>query len=393
MASVTLKDLLGIKLKKVQSASEMMFLYELSKYSKEILNKELDLSEITVIKELRNSEYSQYLYTKGFDLGFGLTSEDIGDISEVSRKFFNSDLSGITFEKQTASEWVYDYNTNRTTNIVLNRYNRSAGYVSLYAYMVVSSYKNKKKVPKLVLKNTSHKQEEFEYVDMIILKYFGNKILLDCVDLIFSRETVIQPEWEAYIVYNRQLGYMNREYTTAEKIKYITKNYEVGDIVLFYKTDKAIKSKSIRRLVSCYPAMITNIGKMELQIVYYPDVTTNLTRKRLLEKAEEMIGDGFKHSGSDETFSSCKHTMGYYDVGVDKMLFNEDEFILKPFNGVDTFEQYIVDKNGVEGVYTMGSLDNLYTFLEDREIGYNKRKFLDSYFGKEKPMYDVIKGR
>ena len=393
MAKITLKDLLGIKLKKVQSASEMMFLYELSKYSNEILNKELDLSDITVIKELRNSEYSQYLYTKGFDLGFGLTSEDIGDISEVSRKFFNSDLTGITFEKQTAKEWVYDYNTNRTTNIVLNRYNRSGGYVSLYAYMVVLSYKNKKKVPKLVLKNTSHKQEEFEYVDMIILKYFGNKLLLNSVDLIFSRETVIQPEWEAYIVYNRQLGYMNREYTTAEKIKYVMKNYEVGDVVLYYKTDKAIKSKSIRRLVSCYPALITDIGKMELQIVYYPDVTTNLTRKRLLEKAEEMIGDGFKHSGSDETFSSCKHTMGYYDVGIDKMLFNEDEFILKPFEGVDTFEQYIVDKNGVEGVYTMGSLDNLYTFLEDREVGYNKRKFLTSYFGKEKPMYDVIKGR
>ena len=71
---------------------------------------------------------------------------------------------------------------------------------------------------------------------MIILKYFGNKLLLDKVDLIFSRETVIQPEWEAYIVYNRQLGYMTREYTTAEKIKYVQKTYEVGDIVLFYKT-------------------------------------------------------------------------------------------------------------------------------------------------------------
>ena len=393
MGNITLKDLLGVKVKKIQSASEMMFLYELSKYSKEILNKELDLSEISIIKELKNSEYSQYLYTKGFDLGFDLTAEDIGDISEVSRKFFNSDLSGITFEKQTASEWVYDYNTNRTTNIVLNRYNRSGGYVSLYAYMVVSSYKSKKKVPKLVLKNTSHKQEEFEYVDMIILKYFGNKLLLDKVDLIFSRETVIQPEWEAYIVYNRQLGYMTREYTTAEKIKYVQKNYEVGDIVLFYKTDKAIKSKSIRRLTSCYPAMITNIGKTELQIVYYPDVTTDLTRKRLLEKAEEIIGDGFKHSSSEDRFPSCKHTIDFYNIGIDKLLYNEDEFILKPFNGVDTFEQYIVDKNGVEGVYTMGSLDNLYTFLEDREIGYNKRKFLENYFGKEKPMYDVIKGR
>lgn len=394
MDKISINDLLGVKIKKIYSGSELIFFYELSKYSKELLNKEIDFGEITVIKELRNSDFCQYLYNKGFDINFDLTSDDIGDISEISRKFFNSDLTGIVFEKQTAKEWVYDYNTDRTANLVLNRYNRSAGYVSLYAYMYILSYKNKKKVPKLVLKNTTPKQEEFEYVDIIILKNFGNKFLEGKVDIEYSRDVVTQPEWEAYVLYHRQLGFMNKEYNYNEKYKYISKKYQPGDVVLYYKTDKAIKSKSIRRLVNCYPALISDITKDNIKLVYYPDITTALTRRRQLEKAEEACGGEYKYSKEDfEKFPACSITVDYFNLGVDLLLYMEDEFIFAPLNGTDKFEQYLVDKNGVEGVYELDTLNTIYAVFEDREIGYNKKKFLDTYFKKTKPVYDEILGR
>lgn len=392
MKKITLNELIGVKVRKLYSASELMYIYELYKYTQELLGKELDLTGISVIKELKNSEYAQYLYHKGFDLNFGLSLDSIGDITEVSRKFFNSDLTGIVFETQTADEWVYDYNTDRSANIILNRYNRSAGYVSLYAYMVVLSYKNKKKVPKLILKNTSHKQEEFEYVDILILKLHGNKLLDGKVDLIYSRDLVTQPEWEAYIIYHRQIGKMNKECTALEKFKYISKEYQVGDVVLYYKTDKAIKSKTIRRLMNCHPAVIRGIGKNEIKITYYPDITTLLTRRRLLEHAEEVCD--YKYPREEYSkFPACSVTIDYFNLGVDDLLYAEDEFLFKPLNGTDTFEQYIVDANGVEGVYTLGTLDTIYAVFEDRGIEYNKEKFLNTYFKKTKPIYDEIVGR
>ena len=54
----------------------------------------------------------------------------------------------------------------------------------------------------------------------------------------------------------QHIYYVSRRYV---KFKYISKKFEVGDVVLYYKTDKAIKSKTIRRLESCHPAVITSI--------------------------------------------------------------------------------------------------------------------------------------
>lgn len=393
MGKINLSELLGVKIRKVYSGSELLFLYELSKYCRELLDKDLSLANIQVPKELRKGEHFAYLYHKGIEFNISVNIDELVDIVEVSRKFFNSDLSGIVYEKKDNDEWVYDYNTNRTANLVLNKYNRSAGYVSLFAYMLVLHYKEGKTLPKLVLKNTSHKQEELEYVDILILKNFGNKWLQNLVDIEYSKEVVTQPEWEAYIMYHRQLGYMNEEVKASDKMKYINKNFKVGDVVLYYKTEKAIKSKTIRRLLNCHPAVVREIDNKNIKIEYYPDITTLLTRRRELERAEEICGGEYKYSPEDYSrFSSCPITLNYYSMGVDLLLYLEDEFILTPQNGVDSFEQYLVDSNGIEGLYKMDTLNTIYTVFEDRKVNYNKEKFLTTYFKKEKPIYDKVLG-
>lgn len=394
METISLNKLLGTKVKKLYSGSELMFVYELSKYTMEILDSILELEDVQVIKELRKSEYFSYVYGKGLDLNYEPNDKELVDTSEISRKFFNSDLHGVVFEKQTDKEWVYNYNTDRTANLVLNRYNRSAGYVSLYAYMIVKFFAEGKPVPKLKLVNSSPKQEELEYVDILILKQFGNKFLQDKVDIEYSREVVTQPEWEAYVVYHRQLGYMTSESKTADKIKYITRNFEVGDVVLYYKTEKAIKSKTIRKLVCCYPAVITDINKTWMKLVYYPDIATKLTRRRELERAEELCGGEYQYSHEDyNRFSACELTLDYINLGVDLLLYLEDEFILSLEDGIDKFDQYLVDKNGIEGLYKLGTIDTVYAVFEDRGVEYNKEKFLATHFKKGKPIYDKVLGR
>ena len=394
METIRLSELLGKKFKKVCSGSEVILLYELSKYTKEILGKTLDFEDIQLVKELRVNEYYSYVYSKGLNLNYTPLEHELVDITDISRKFFNSDLSGIVLQEQTDKQWVYNYRTNTRANLVLNQFNRSAGYVSLFAYMLVTYYKLGKKLPMLVLENTSPKQEEMEYVDILILQNFGNEYLKDKVKVIFSKDVVIQPEWEAYIMYHRQLGYMCQEYSVMEKWKYIAKNYEVGDVVLYYKTDKAIKSKTIRRLMNCHPAVITYITRTTIGIKYFPDTTTALTQKRELQKAEEICGTGFKYSPDDYArFITCDAKLDLMDTGIDTLFYTEDEYLLRPINGTDKFEQYLVDKNGIEGVYEMDTLNTIYAVFEDRKIYYDKERFLSRYFKKEKPIYDVVLGR
>lgn len=393
MEYLALSELLGQKVRKVYSGSELMYLYELYKYTEEIMGKRLNFEDIQIVKELRKSDYFSYVYSKGLNFNYEPEENELVDITEISRKFFSSDLSGIVFESQTPDIWVYDYNTDRTANLVLNKYNRSAGYVSLYAYMVVSAYFNNEKIPKLCLRNSSPKQEELEYVDVLVLQNFGNCLLKNKIEIQYSKDVVTQPEWEAYVMFHRQLGYMSSEIKPIDKYKYFLKNFVVGDIVLYYKTEKSIKSKTIRRLINCYPAVIREINKFGIKIEYYPDITTALTRRRELQKAEEICGGEYRYSHEDYTrFSSCSLTLDYYNIGVDLLLYLEDEFLLTPQNGVDTFEQYLVDKNGIEGLYHLDTLNNIYAVFEDRHIAYNKESFKNKFFKKEKPIYDKVMG-
>ena len=395
MDYITLTELLGYKVKKIQSGSELLFVWELYKYCKELLNKTLTIEDAQVLKAVREGEHFAYVYNNS-DLNMNYTpgpNEILADYSETDRKYFKGDLSGIVFEKQTEEEWVYCYHTDKSANIVLYGYNRSAGYVSLYAYMVVKSYMESKKVPKLVLKNLSPKQEEQEYVDILILQNFGNKWLKDKVEIQFSKEVVVQPEWEAFIMYQRQLGNMLEEASSLQKYKYVMKNFVVGDVVLYYQTDKSIKSKSIRKLTNCFPAVITEINKNEIKIKYYPMIETLLTHKIRLQEVEQNCGiEGFKYSTNDyNNFPICTATLDYISTGIDILTYTEDSFILKLVNGVDKFPQYIQDSDGITRIYELDTINTIYAVFEDRKVEYDKERFLQLRFKKEVPVYDEVR--
>lgn len=391
MDKIKLSKLLNVEVTQLSSGSELMFVLELSKYCESLLDKKLDLSDITVDSRLLSSDYFGYVYSKGLNFKQKPILDNI-DLAAVSRKFFNSDLSGVVFEKKTDKEWLYDYITDKHSNIVLNGYNRSGGYVSLYAYMVVKFYADKKPIPMLTLRNSSPKQEELEYVDLLILMYYGNHFLNGKVNIIFSKMTVNQPEWEAYIMYHRQMGEMVAETPSNEKYEYVKEHFNVNDVVLFYRTEKYVKSKSIRKLVSCFPAVITAIGERGIALTCYSDITTLLTKRRMLEEAEAEV-EGYKWLPEDYSrFSVSNIQLDYNDIGVDNLFFVEDEMIMTPFDGIDTFEQYVVDKNGVEGLYKMGTLDTIYTVFCDRNVKFDKKSFLKKYFKDKKPIYDELMG-
>ena len=395
MEYLTLRELLGKKVKKIKSGSELLLLYELYRYTEELLGKVLTIEDASVIKEVVEGEHFSYVYQNSpIELNsYDLDGKRLADYSSTERKYFKGDLSGIVFEKQTDEEWVYSYHTDTSANIVLNGYNRSAGYVSLYAMMLVTYYKKGKKPPKLVLKNLSYTQEEMEYVDILILRDYGNKLLENKVELEYSEDLVIQPEWESYLTYKKQLGFMLEESTRDEKYKYCKKEYAPGDVLLYYQTNKVVKSKSIRELKSCYLGVVRNITEHGLGLTYYTLMETYDTHRYRLKEAESNIEtEGFKYTEEDyRLFPESDVVLDYMVTGFGDLFYKEDVYVMPLMDTNEVFTQYIKDKNGEIQEYKMGVIDLVYTVLEDRGVEYNKEKFKKMYFGRKKPMYDKIR--
>ena len=61
MSSIKLSELMGKHIKKVFSGSELLYIYELNKYTKELLGADLDVEDIQMVKELRKGDYFSYV--------------------------------------------------------------------------------------------------------------------------------------------------------------------------------------------------------------------------------------------------------------------------------------------------------------------------------------------
>ena len=83
MNTIKLSDLIGKRVKKIYSGSEIIFLYELSKYVKELLGAELDLEDVQLVKELKSSPYYSYVYAKGLNINYKPLESELVDTSEI----------------------------------------------------------------------------------------------------------------------------------------------------------------------------------------------------------------------------------------------------------------------------------------------------------------------
>jgi hypothetical protein len=399
---IHINDLLDRQITSVKSGSELLYLYYLSKYAEELLEKKLSFKGITIPKTIRmKNKLFSYLYLKNkFDFvkDNKIKNESTKkiDTSRFGRNVFDKDLSEIVFEKQTDKVWVYNYYTDKSKNIILNRFDRSAGYVNLHAYMVVLYYKDGKETPLLKLINKSHRQEPEEYVDLLILERHGNHLLREKIEIVFSEKVFVNPLREADVVYKRQLGFMLQKSDIKQKQEYMKKNFEVGDVVLYYQVENYGKNNKIRDLEHCYPGVIREISEYYFELEYYPIIQTLLTRVNQFEEFKKTNRLEKKEFSEEEykKFITNKEKLEYISTGIDLLTYKEDFFIHTLFNNFfEKFEQVIVDKDGKIRKVMLNTIETVYAVFEDRNIEYNKEKFLKKYFRNEKPIYDKLKGR
>lgn len=393
--TINLKELLVSKLNngnRIISGSELLLAYELDKYTKKLLGKPLSLEGITIDSELLGSDHFSFVVTNGLDIGYTPTREELADYSRNERNYFYDTVENIAFVKDTDEEVVYTFDHNVSKNLILHQRNRSAGYISLVAYLIVRAYGEGKQPPKLVIAHENYNQGELEYSDLFILKLHGNMFLEELVEVNYTSAWGHQPEWEAFLIFNRQRGIMNREYSTTEKYEHLVSNYKVGDVVLLYSRKKGAKGMTINKLTACYPAVIRSISQQSVQLFYYPTIQTRLTRYQELEKVEreneENYRDSIYQDEDFERFIEGKETFDLTSIGISDCSFIEENFFIKPVD-FDGTHQYLQTVDGVKEFW-MSTLDTIYAVFEDRGVEYNKEAFLNEHFTpfNRIPLYD-----
>lgn len=392
MTEITLNELLPKRIRKIHTGSELLLAYELGKYTRIMLGKELTL-DVTIAKELLQSEHFTFVVQNGLNVGFTPDRETLLDISKNARYFFKGTVEGVAFKSESPEEVVYDFNFNQRANEVLHYDNRSAAYISLLAYLIVKAKAEGVSAPKLRISHMDYNHKELEYVDLFILMHYGNKLFEESMVIEYSKNWGYQPEWEAFVIYHRQRGSMNREYTSVEKYKHLRKNFEVGDVVLLYKRSKPSQGKTINLLKSCFPAVITYFDQNIVKLTYFPIVQTRFTRINDLSSVEQEIEEeGRKSLYSEEDYERFDRptmTINITELGVDTHTWAEQDFFIKPID-FDGSMQYFKTPTGSTHIH-ISTLDTIYAVFEDQGVEYNRDKFLAEYFGNRQPIYDYYK--
>ncbi|HFL3696610.1 hypothetical protein [Clostridioides difficile] len=397
--SVHLKDLFGLESKQIviQSTSELLLICELDKYLQSMTRERLDLEEVTVLPELRKGNFFTFVMNKGLAFNY---EYEMKSYSKIRPFLFLDTITDdkIFFSEYTDERVVYDFDSKPETNRIFHGANKDHAYISIVAYIYVKSFINNKKFPKIILGNENYHFMFKEYSHIIILHRYGNKFIKDIEWKGVCKETNTNEENNSYVIYRRQLGHMNRPYTIQEKYNYIINNYEVGDVILYYKRNckkqkysKYISDDKIPNVEKCYPAVIRNITKENFTIDYYPLVETKLTRYINLKciKNNNSWSEGLSHKDYN-LYPSAQEVFSYVSFGIDDLTYDEETMFLKLVESDGAF-QWI--KKGDNFVNTwFPTIDAIYAVFEDRGVEYNKEKFLKIYYDNntKKPLYDLL---
>lgn len=396
--SIPLNDLLPKNINKILTGSELLLAYELDKYARLLLGKKVDMPGITVLNRLKNQPHFSFVVNNGLEITDKYNIEDLISYQTLSLFLYTDVLDGVVYKKD-GTNYICNFNIDIKSNKDLNKESKSAAYISFMAYIFVLAYMNIDFVlPRVHFGLSGTPVAEGEFVDLIILERYGNKILTDCIAINYSPG--VQSTWEAYLHYHRQIGYMCQEYTRQDKFKHLKNSFEVGDVVLLYDKKITAKGKNVGILTDCHPAVIRGYDKDRVILEKYVNKETLITRSVNLQEREQQF-DHIKdmYSEADYTrFPSFKKEFDLADIGVGLMSYTEEQFFVHLMDSEDKtvqyFEVYTKESGGLElKAYELDIYDTIYAVFEDRGVNYNKTSFITKYFTprKKRPFYEKIK--
>lgn len=381
------------------SGSELMLVWYLCKYASQVLGCELVLDGVSVASEVLSSEQYGWCHEHGFSLASEKPVIRFKyDLVEFGRFVFNKPVavfSTLAFEAIDETAWVFNYDASPDDNMPLHGVDCSLAYVAFYAYLMLLMYRLDEPLPKLVLQNDAKRQNEREYLDILVMKLHGNCWLTSRVLIRFKHGCYYQVGWEGYKEYKRQCGLLQRPVSLTEKQEFLRENVFPGDVFLYYVKEKQSKKRGMDNLASCYPCVIDCAGMQTLSIRVYPDLMTKHSKKVYLDSLKVVHPTAASVLTWDDyqSFPVSHHNLNVLFTGICDCMRNEVEFIIPLFDDPPRFAQYLQvgPEEGVWRQVYLSTKELVYALFEDRGVEYNKERFLDKYFRGVTPMYDLAK--
>ena len=380
-APLTFKDFFPNKtVTTIKSGSELFLAYSLDKYCVALLGRRFSISGLAIDKHILKSGYMAFLkhnaYLTDVPLPFTPEEETAWLNSFRWQNYFSSSVQGVKYVSASDTEILYSFVNDVPENRVMNTATGTA-YVSLVAYTLVANYRlNKKRM--LIINNDKREPHVGEYTDLLILRDFGNKLISsDICTFIYAESEERQPEYEAYVGFNQQRGYMSRVYSPSEKFRVCGHTWKVGDPVLVYKKRELYKKSRFKPLNSCCMGVIRHIDKSGITIEEVPCAETRLTQLRQMEV--RIARNPSCYSTADKyNWSTSKAVYSWDMVGIGVCTYDESVMITEIFDE-DGCNQWVSDGE-TEKVIWMGTPDVVYAVLTDHSIAFNKDEFVTKMF-------------
>lgn len=411
---------------RVSVGSELLYICELGKYLHQC-GYVLSLDGVILEDSLRNSrlwDTFRIAVTNGWvtDFGFSavdlnitsttndittrglvnilITEEEVGDDREDTIRRNQDYLYGIltpkkaqTFfqNKDTACwSWCMAGSSPAEENINtrgLKRTEQSIVYISIIAYIAVRRYLT-----------GSPKEFKMTFDSDSVHSRLGISdvyLLFDETDAVcswFSFKCDVPEEEE------NQLGYFAwwykgfdsgkmHEATAVEKYnKCLSFDFKVGDIISLYERKPLQLENLTKEIENFHFAIIRGISRkgIDLEIIHTTKTyfTGLLEFKNYSMSVKAMYGD--KHPY--KSFTSTRRFFDWLDIGVEYLLHTELFFITPIYDGDGKYIK--VNDNGTVINLWVSQQDFIYWVLQDYQVEFNEKHFLDTYFKNRVPMYN-----
>lgn len=315
--------------------------------------------------------------------------QDLGVVMDRKKGYYNESyfcrpmnkIMSYTINK-TVSDWTFDIYDNLLENSHV-QHSSGSGYIPLVAYFAVSKIINN-------ISGQLHLISKVEgpstYINLIILKSYGNKIVENLV--VIENCNIGQADWIAYVQMQKQFGHMISTSDSIEKKKWLVDNdVKPGDIMLLYEIGKG-NNISNRELIGCHMVVIKSYDNMTISYEYIGTTEMLLTQVERVSQTEFMQKNKKEY---EEFYKECR-SMSYISVGIEYLTCEEDYMLMLPTPDDISCQLMILpsENNGEWELrhVVLDTLETIYAVLENRGINYNKQRFLNKYFKNKVPYYE-----
>ena len=415
----------------VTLACELYYICELGKYSKIQHDKPVSLDGVLLNSCLRKSviwDYFRLAVQEGWLVNTGVSDSKLAinvqqplnldkqnisnylfvldevafDSDDIQKRRIDFDYdiktpvkSQVSFELMENEKWLWSMNGFEGKNFMLN--NRSLNHnhadqswLSLIAMVAVNRLftgypyvLGLKFSSNLVLNNMA--------ISYVMLLADETQALTGwCfynLDETISDATQLQLGYTAWYAKGRDMGMLDRWYTSKEKYEYLKQlDIQEGDLVMCYERDKAQRMNYVKSVAGCHLAKVVSLTDDSISLEFINTVKPYFMGKEDFDNHTIAVKKMYQNKLPYTELYTSKFSCSLADLGVEYMMHSERNFIVPLDETTDV--KVIRVSDGVRKDTLIVDQNNLtYWILKDYKYKFNEERFLARFFKDEEPLY------